>query len=568
MRMQRTFQAIRSICFFVVLVVGLWLGAAAASGHEPFVSALHPGAYLPQVASVPLAPRLPGIENKTIYLITINSPKDPAMDSLADRVEKMLTGRFAKVIHKIKTTAYNADDKPLWEEIKKNGNAFVYFATAQSSTTMYAGQWSAALEKNGVPGVVAIFDLFEPTAQATSEKLGTMLRTVSVPMAFDKASDKQLSDIMDKIIKAITTPLNKKETMTGMYTPRRPPRIAIKGTEEKVRKYFMDQGFTDGLPIVIPTAQRVAAMLKGTSHKPEEVVSRKMPPNDYEVTVEKVAINGVMAGCKPEYMPVLLAAVQAFVEGDNGGGIVSTNSFSFMMLVNGPMRSEIGMNAGVFALGPGNQANASIGRALRLFTLNLGGGKVGENIMGTQGNVSLYSFCFPENEEGSPWEPYHVSQGYKREESTVTIFSGGWSHAGNYMFSEGHEKLSRAIAQFEYPNGVVILMSPPKARQFSSKGLSKQDVEERIWSSATVTMREFKDSTYYRSFIEPVLKGGLVRGEQYIWPKEYLGKPDDAIVQVYPRKYVKVVVVGGEINDVAQGWKMAGPSTASIDKWR
>ena len=143
--------------------------------------------------------------------------------------------------------------------------------------------------------------------------------------------------------------------------------------------------------------------------------------------------------------------------------------------MNGPIRNQIGMNAGIFTLGPGNHANATIGRALRLFIHNLGGGRVVENIMGAQGNASAYSFCFPENEEDSPWEPFHVSEGRKRDESGITIFAGGWSHVGNYIFEglEGIQKLSQAIGLFESPNGAVILMSPAKAKKLSGLGLNK-----------------------------------------------------------------------------------------------
>ena len=134
-----------------------------------------------------------------------------------------------------------------------------------------------------------------------------------------------------------------------------------------------------------------------------------MAPEGWRRTVEKVAINAVMAGATPREMPVLLAAVQAFGSGHFASGVRSTNSFSFMQLVNGPIAREVGMNSGTYALGPGNRANATIGRALRLFIYNLGGGENGINLMGTQGNVGSYAFCFAENEALSPWEPFQVS---------------------------------------------------------------------------------------------------------------------------------------------------------------
>jgi hypothetical protein len=565
MKIRKMTKVLCVVCF-AVLLAGLSLKLHAQPAGEPIFRALNPAGYLPQVNLVPLAARLPNLEGKTIYMITLASPKDPAIDSLASKVAEALTSRNAKVVQKKKETTYSSDDKPLWDEVQKNANGFIYFGTAQSSTTTFSVIWAAGLEKRGIPGVTVIFDTFRNSAEATCEKLGTMVRLTAVPPAFESLTDRQVSEISTKALEALTTPLTEREMKAGPYLPPRPPRIALVGTADQIQKHFYESGWTDGLPIIIPTEEKVAQMLKGTSHKPDQVVTKSMWPGPLEVTVEKVAVCGVMAGCKPEYMPVLLAAAEAFGSGNNAATVVSTNSFSFMQVINGPIRNQIGMNAGIFALGPGNQANATIGRALRLFIHSLGGGRVGENLMGAQGNVSAYTFCFPENEEKSPWEPFHVSEGYKLGESTITIFNGGWSHVGNYIFEgmEGIEKLSQAMAQFEWPVGAVILMSPTKAKMFSSKGLSKQEVEERIWSGATVTMKRFKDSTYYRSFIGPDLKGKL----SYGWPKEYLEKADDAIIQAYPRKHVKIIVVGGEVADMMQAWKVGSPSTASIDKWR
>ncbi len=166
-------------------------------------------------------------------------------------------------------------------------------------------------------------------------------------------------------------------------------------------------------------------MLKGTSHRPEEIVTKAMLPQKWTATVENVAVNAVMAGCKPADMPLLLAMVEAFAKGGYASTVVFANSFSFMVVVNGPIAKAIGMNGDVNALGPGNQANATIGRALRLFLTNLGGLNPGTNLMACLGNPSNYSFAFSENEEASPWEPFHVSRGFKKEESVVTIFTGG-----------------------------------------------------------------------------------------------------------------------------------------------
>jgi hypothetical protein len=181
--------------------------------------------------------------------------------------------------------------------------------------------------------------------------------------------------------------------------------------------------------------------------------------------------------------------------------------------------------------------------------------------MGTQGNVGSYAFCFAENEEASPWEPFHVSRGFRNEESTLTIFGGGWSHTGN-MLHQDLKRLARDVAYFQWPSGLVALLSPAAAQSLAKEGLSKKAVEEQLWENATLTMREFRNDHYYQRFIVPILKGREMGGRKYRWPAHYLDLPDEARVPVYPKDDVRVIVVGGEANAMMQGWVMANPSTA------
>ena len=166
---------------------------------------------------------------------------------------------------------------------------------------------------------------------------------------------------------------------------------------------FYDRGWTDGLPVVAPTEARVLRMLGGTSRAPDEVVA-VVPPDLVECTVEKVAVNAVLAGCRPEYLPVVLATVEAAcTETFNIHGLLATTYFSGpVVIVNGPIARAIGMNSGVNALGQGNRANATIGRALQLVIRNVGGGRPGGVDRATLGNPGKYTFCFAEDEEGSP----------------------------------------------------------------------------------------------------------------------------------------------------------------------
>jgi hypothetical protein len=555
---------------YIIAVTAIFLSMSISLlyAQETTYKVLNPRGFMPEVQLTPLASRPSDLNDKTVYLLT-SKQEGSHIEVVLAKVAEELTKRFpgVKIINKYKPSAYMTNDPELWDEMVRNGQAFVYGAAPSCSTTHWSTTWAAGLEKRGLPGVVIVYDTLIDTVKITSEMKGTPVRWVPVNYPPQKMTEKQMADATDKAIKALTTAPIDNEKKTGKYTPPRPPKYAPPGTYPRIQEYFYKQGWTDGLPIVLPTQERVTAMLRGTKHKRDEVVATSVWPEKWTATIEKVAINGVMAGCRPEYMPVLLATVEAWANWDNDSTIRSTNSFSYMQVVNGPIRKEIDMNPGIYAMGPGNQANATIGRALRLFIINLGGGQAGVNMMATQGNPSAYSFCFPENEEASPWGPLSADLGSKPGESTVTIFSGGWCHVGNYL-SGNLDSLIRAIRYFEWPNGVVVLMAPQAAKLHAQKGSSKNDVKDYIWKNATLTMKEFKSDVYYSWFIEPILKGKEMYGQKYLWPKEYLTMSDDAVVQIYPRQNIYIVVVGGETNPMMQGWRFAYPSTASVDKWR
>src|SRR5262249_52053136 len=184
--------------------------------------------------------------------------------------------------------------------------------------------------------------------------------------------------------------------------------------EDRVERVSAGGG-TEGLRVVPRPDERVLAMLKGTTRKAGEIVG-KIPPFLAECTVEKVAINAVMAGCKPEYMPVLLAAIEAALEPVfTLHGVLATPHFSSpIIILNRPVAKRIGMNSGINALGQGNRANATIGRALNLIVLNVGGGRPGEADRATLGAPSKYTLCFAEDESDPAWEPLSVARGMKR----------------------------------------------------------------------------------------------------------------------------------------------------------
>jgi hypothetical protein len=436
---------------------------------------------------------------------------------------------------------------------------------------MWGSHWTIGLEKRGIPSVYVVDEPFVEDVKTTLEKEGMpALRTVVVPHPCGTIPDDQYPGIIPKLIDALTLPLTAKEKQTGLILNKRQGRTTIAGTLDEVQNYFYEHRWSDGLPIIPPTDEKVKEMLKGTSHSQDEVVTTKMWPEGWKVTVEKVGIVGAMAGCIPEYMPVLLAIIEAWGNSPAFESTVrSTTSFAFPILVNGPIRNQIKMNAGTNALGPGNRANATVGRFLRLAIINLGGSWPGVSDMSSQGNTAKYSFCFPENEEQSPWEPFHVSMGYKREDSTVSIFQGGHTHLGNWPQLD---RIAQGSVAYTIGNGVMVLLDPLPAKELAEKGLSKQDIEEFIASHSVTTKKdiEFKQGHYYEDTIRALQKAKLnpSQTQNLRWPINFLELPDDSIIKPYPREIVKVIVVGGGTNSFAQTWLAALQSTANIDKWR
>ena len=255
-------------------------------------------------------------------------------------------------------------------------------------------------------------------------------------------------------------------------------------------EYFFERGLTDGLPVVPPTPARVLAMLDGTTREPDDVVA-VVPPNLVPATVEKVAVNAVMAGCRPEYLPVVLAAVEAVCTDEfNMHGLLATTYFAGpVLIVNGPIRREIGMNSGHNALGQGNRANATIGRAVQLVVRNVGGGRPGEIDKATLGQPGKYTFCFAENEEKSPWEPLHVERGFGADESTVTVYGGEGPRSVVDQVSRTARQLAtsfglaaQAVAHPKLPAAfdALFVVSPEHCARFADDGWTKADLRARI----------------------------------------------------------------------------------------
>ncbi len=266
--------------------------------------------------------------------------------------------------------------------------------------------------------------------------------------------------------------------------------VSVPADADELNRYFMDCGWSDGLPVVAPTAERVARMLQHTTRAPAEVVAR-IAPRMGLATVERIAINAVMAGCHPEYLPVLIAAAEAVAEARfNLQGVqATTNPAAVLMVLNGPLARELGVNGGANCFGPGAWANATLGRGLRLILQNIGGGQAGSMDRATHGQPGKYTFCIAENEEANPWEPLHVERGFGRGESTVSVAAplGTWNmnthakDADDLLRVIGDTMAFPCSSDYVHGGSPFVVLAPEHAQILHSAGLSKADVKQRLW---------------------------------------------------------------------------------------
>ena len=264
-------------------------------------------------------------------------------------------------------------------------------------------------------------------------------------------------------------------------------RVAVGDGVDDIEACF-DRGWSDGLPVVPPTEVRVLRMLRGTSRDAKEVLGT-VPPALSPCTVEKVAVNAVMAGCKPEYFPVVLAAVEAVLEPDFAmHGVLATTDFcSPIVIVSGAVAKRIGMNCGVNVLGQGNRANATIGRSVQLVIRNLGGGVPGGVDRGTIGQPGKYTYCFAEDESDEAWEPLRADRGFSQDVSTVTMFAGGGVHGVWTEAARTPEQLVEIQGHWlehigfpGLPGHAAVIITPEHHRIYAHAGWDRQRIKSAL----------------------------------------------------------------------------------------
>lgn len=265
-------------------------------------------------------------------------------------------------------------------------------------------------------------------------------------------------------------------------------------------EHAYEQGWTDGLPIIPATPEAVRRFVAASGRAADELIAI-LPPRKGRATVEVIAVNAVMAGCRPEYMPLIIAAVEAMSDPAYPLEFmqVTTNPMTPFLLVNGPVRAKLDINCGTGCLGPGWRANATIGRAIRLIMNNIGGALPGVYSKVSFGSPLRYSYICGENEEENPWTPFHVDRGFRREDSTVTVFKA--SNFCNISGGEGvgPEEILRQIATNMPPmygggDGALLLIGVNHARSLHEAGLTKRDIQQRLWELARLPASYFAES--------------------------------------------------------------------------
>jgi len=420
-------------------------------------------------------------------------------------------------------------------------------------------------EKLGIPGVVVTTTGFTTIARAAAKAEGMAnVRIAEYPGAVGvHAEELVVKNVEDVLFKRIVDTLTQSaggESAAAAPSVRRADDIVYEGSFEDVNDYFRSREWTDELPIVPPTIEKVEAFLKHTKRAPDEPIA-VLPQGNLQAVPWNIAANAVMAGCRPETMPLLIAAVEALADNTyNLNNIGTTWGVFPFLLINGPAARLMGVENGGQLVNKG--ANPALGRALGLIVRNIAGYKLGRNYMGTFGYPM--NFVIAENEQETPWEPYHVEHGFRAEDTTVTACGSvtwGWppaiygtadqtaaQTALDFLSLEITKKPCLARLAERGPNGfrnmITIMIAPPVAKSLAAAGYSKQKIREYLFEHARVSYNELEFVQKYGHSEAFTIPDSVERG---LYPEEYLGSRDK-MLRVLPNPDVINIVVCGDPN--------------------
>jgi hypothetical protein len=313
---------------------------------------------------------------------------------------------------------------------------------------------------------------------------------------------KLVRDRAEEAVGAVVAALTRDPARPSVATAGVVSALSVPDDLDEFQETAMARGWSDGLPVLPPTAARVARLVAGSGLARDAVVVASLAPAMRPATVEAIAINAAMAGAAPEHMPVVLAALRAVADPAFNLNAIQTTTHPCtpLIIVNGPIAARLGVSGGANALGNGHRANAVIGRALRLVLQNVGGATAGETDRATLGHAGKFTYCLAENEAESPWEPLHVERGFGRDESTVTVLGAAAPSNVNDHGSASARALVKALAgtlampasnNIYYGGEALVILGPEHARTIADSGWSKTDLRHALWEHGRVRMDAF-----------------------------------------------------------------------------
>ncbi len=552
------------------------------------LSIRNPVALAQQLSAFPMVPRLNTLNDRRIALYWNGKPGgDRALVHISNVLKSQFPASEFELIRSIKP----APRKTL--EYLKTFNAVIGSTADDGSSTQWLAQDLAEVERGSVPTVALIAETSEREFKAFAKGGGVpglpyvAVVETGLTTLQDAEIQRLVEAVSDTVVRNLTASQPSVErqdsagrvslaaTLFGLDTPE----IETFEGEDQLGAWqamnaaFLERGWGDGFPIVPPTPEAVARMLSGSRRAPEEEVAVLLPCYGI-ATVEKIAINAVMAGCQPAHLPVLIAAVECMAEPEFGlhHDAVSTGNYSTLVVVNGPITRRIGMNSGSCYLGPGapSAVNTAIGRAVRLMLMNIGGNYVGVTDMDTHGDPKKYSMCMAENEAANPWEPLHVERGFDRQDSTVTVFvaetsishadaskeprqfleslaqavcapgvvaSCRWMSANNLLNATETMQLKPQ----DYHDECLVILSPDHASMLAGRGWSKGGIKEVIHHFATLRVRERPGVTGKDIAQYAVGETTRVRPE-WAWLHDF---PDEEVPMYRSPDCFQILVAGG-----------------------
>jgi hypothetical protein len=432
------------------------------------------------------------------------------------------------------------------------------------------------LEKLGKPGVYVCTDNFVHDAESAAEDVGMPKSRIVTVRAEDyyrlRGTDAGIMPVaeavIDELIDGLKRPLTSEEaSTTGAKEDLGPLAVSAESYRlaiEKFNSIYLDNQWGDGLTLLPPTKEAVQEMLKGTSRSPDEILGTVAPKNGV-ATVEKIAINAVMAGAKPEYLPVILTAMECITDPDYDDlhVMTSTGSFNFAIMVTGPIAEELNINAGIGFLGYGWRANSTIGRALRLALINIGRVWPGVNDMALVGRPSQQFYVFAENQKFSPWQPFHVTQGFKPEDSCVTVSSvmGASSHllgGGAVATWTPQEILDSSVRMMKEPRWgmatwkrgssnpgpmkYILFFEPVLAMELERMGYNRAGLQKYLYEHAVVPYEELTPAEIAN--VQPRIDSGEIPKDRISIFKGAL-KPGGKLPMLDRPEDIRIVVAGG-----------------------